>query len=171
MAKSDPFFIRASITPTATYDQTSIDLGAFVDALGKSILRIHSIAVQYPDPDAGPASIDNYAGLNWQLTTQSQDAMVDAADKSVISTGNFSICTSTLGGSYTVWAQDQDVAPQMWDGGYLVAVEQIFLGADLRGVTALFTGSGGNTELSVVLECTSETMTQNAAMALALSQS
>ena len=170
MAKSDPFFIRASIQPGAVYGQTSIELGAFVDALGKTVLRVHSIAVQYPDPDGGPAVPDAFAGLNWQLTTQSQDTMVDAVDKSVISTGNFSISTSSGGASYALWAQDQDVAPQMWDGGYLVGVEQIFLGTDLRGTAALFTGSAGNTDLSVVLECTVQSLTQNAAMALALSQ-
>ena len=35
MAKSDSFFIRATIDPSGVnYVQTSIDLGAYVDALG-----------------------------------------------------------------------------------------------------------------------------------------
>ena len=36
MARSDSFFIRASVTGNGTtYNETSVDLGAFVDALGK----------------------------------------------------------------------------------------------------------------------------------------
>ena len=52
MARStDSFFIRASVTSTGgAFNQTEVDLGAYVDALGKSVLRIHSIALQtYPD--------------------------------------------------------------------------------------------------------------------------
>jgi hypothetical protein len=55
-----------------------------------------------------------------------------------------------------------DVGPQDFTDGYLIAVEQMYLGVDQRStVTA---------QVSVVLECTVETMTQAAAMALALSQ-
>ena len=44
MAKSDSFFIRASVDGTlGAFEQTTIDLGAYVDALGKSVLRIHNI--------------------------------------------------------------------------------------------------------------------------------
>jgi hypothetical protein len=51
MAKSDSFFIRASTAYNGTtFAQSSIDLGAYVDALGKSVLRIHNIAVQYGTP-------------------------------------------------------------------------------------------------------------------------
>ena len=51
MARSDSFFLRADVTETATdtFEQTAIDLGAYVDALGKSVLRIHNIAVSFAD--------------------------------------------------------------------------------------------------------------------------
>eukprot|EP01045_Picozoa_sp_COSAG04_P033581 COSAG04_NODE_7006_length_1211_cov_1.136691_4_plen_60_part_01 len=51
MARSDSFFIRATLNAdnTNTYQQTGIDLGAYVDALGKSVLRIHNIAVAFSD--------------------------------------------------------------------------------------------------------------------------
>jgi len=52
MAKSDSFFIRASVTGNGTtYAETSIDLGAFVDALGKSVLRIHNVQARIIDAD------------------------------------------------------------------------------------------------------------------------
>jgi hypothetical protein len=51
MAKSDSFFIRASLNTdnTNAFFQDAIDLGAYVDALGKSVLRIHNIAVSVTD--------------------------------------------------------------------------------------------------------------------------
>ena len=46
MAKSDSFFIRAQVNANndLSFNQVGIDLGAYVDALGKSVLRIHNIA-------------------------------------------------------------------------------------------------------------------------------
>ena len=162
MAKSDSFFIRATIATNGTnYAQESIDLGAYVDALGKSVLRIHNIAVQYGSP------LDTYAGAAntstsscFQLTTQSQTAMVDASDKSVISAGRLAIATGAL--EVTMMSESLDVAPQHWTKGYLVGVEQIYLGVDQ-------TFDHVN-RVTVVLECTVETLNQSAAMALALSQ-
>ena len=51
----------------------------------------------------------------------------------------------------------------MFTDGYLVAVEQMYLGAQQIGIT-------NDSAVSVVLECTVQTLTQSAAMALALSQ-
>ena len=89
MAKTDSFFIRQSVTLTgATFVQEEIDLGAYVDALGKSVLRIHNIAVQYSDPTGGTPDMaaTTNAAADFQLTTQSQSDMVIAGDnKSVAS--------------------------------------------------------------------------------------
>jgi hypothetical protein len=58
MAKSDSFFIRASLLVgnLGSFKQDSIDLGAYVDALGKSVLRIHNVAVTFSD-DKGNAGL------------------------------------------------------------------------------------------------------------------
>jgi len=58
-----------------------------------------------------------------------------------------------------------DVMPQEWSGGYLVGVEQIYLGAIAQANWATT-----DIEVNVVLECTVETLSQSAAMSLALSQ-
>ena len=58
-----------------------------------------------------------------------------------------------------------DVAPQHWTNGYLIGVEQMYLSG--RTTT---TGWNEPLVVSLVMECTSETMTQASAMALALSQ-
>ena len=54
MARTDSFFLRQDITldNNGAFNQETIDLGAVVDALGKTVLRIHNIAVQYSDPTA-----------------------------------------------------------------------------------------------------------------------
>ena len=163
MAKSDSFFIRAS-TPTngTTYAQTSIDLGAYVDALGKSVLRIHNIAVQYGSPlDVPSPTANEKTSVVFQLTTQSQASMVTATDKSLISSGQLTIAGDATA-NLVLLEETQDIAPQMWKNGYLVGVEQIYLGVDQ--------GADRIDMVNIVLECTVETLSQSAAMALALSQ-
>jgi len=165
MARSDSFFIRATVpTNTSVYAQTSIDLGSFVDALGKTVMRIHNCSVSYGSPLSGitnvPTGTD--ASCGWQLTTQSQTALIGPVNRSTISSGNL-IVAGDGGGILSLLSESLDIAPQEWNGGYLVAVESIFLGVN-QVVADLVD------EVTVVLECTVETMTAAASMALALSQ-
>jgi hypothetical protein len=167
MARStDSFFIRASVTSAGgAFSQTEIDLGAYVDALGKSVLRIHSIAVQTMPALGQDWSIpgNTQANLSWQLTTQTQAALVAANDRSVVSTGRLDIANNAAGAGYTFLSNDSDILPQEWTNGYLIAVESLYLGADADAQIA----SG---DVVIVMECTVETLSQQAAMALALSQ-
>ena len=171
MAKSDSFFIRATVASTpGAFGQTTIDLGAYVDALGKSVLRIHNVAYEiYETASAGGAGDFNLAANRsatncWQLTTQSQSAAVPSSNKSVISSGTLALCNdSSTANQFTFLSDVPDVAPQMWTNGYLVATENIYLGLD---VSADVLGLS----VDIVMECTVETMSQAAAMALALSQ-
>lgn len=164
MAKSDSFFIRASTaTNGTTYAQSSIDLGAYVDALGKSVLRIHNIAVQYGAPLEIPATLtpNEDGSVCFQLTTQSQSSMITAVNKSLISSGQLTYA-SDANAILSLMQETQDIAPQDWKNGYLIGVEQIYLGVD-QGADRL-------SEINIVMECTVETLSQSAAMALALSQ-
>lgn len=163
MAKSDSFFIRAVIaTDGINYDQTSIDLGAYVDALGKSVLRIHGVSVQYGSPTHIPSAGANLNAMTaYQLTTQSQKEMVDATDRSLISSGRLVVGAAAQ--NNTSLSDMADLSPEMFRNGYLVAVEQIYLGTDSVATACV-------DQVSVVLECTVETLSQSAAMALALSQ-
>lgn len=168
MARStDSFFIRASVNSNAgNFAQTELDLGAYVDALGKSVLRIHSIAVQtYPGTIgtdwAIPAGTES--NLTWQLTTQSQAALVSAVDRSVVATGRLDIANSSATTGWTDLTDASDILPQEWTNGYLIAVESLYLAADADAQIA-----DGTVE--IVMECTVETLSQQAAMALALSQ-
>ena len=162
MAKSDAFFIRAKVDTNGTnYNQVSIDLGAYVDALGKSVLRIHNIETAYGAPlEVITGAPNTGSQCAFQLTTQSQSALVDITNKSVIASGHLYISTN---GTHADFLEDTlDVGPHSWSKGYLVGVEQIYLGVD-QTFTSL-------DEISIMLECTVETLSQSAAMALALSQ-
>ena len=162
MAKSDSFFIRAQAPTDGTnFNQIAIDLGAYVDALGKSVLRIHNIEVVYGAPLQQIAGAPNTGSQTaFQLTTQSQAALVDITNKSVIASGHLYIATNA---TYAEFMEDTlDVGPQRWSNGYLVGVEQIYLGVDQT--------FNNLDEVSIMLECTVETLNASAAMALALSQ-
>jgi len=170
MAKSDSFFIRADVTPddSATFVSTSIDLGSYVDALGKSVLRIHNVSASIttdtglaPEMDAGTGG-----ACTWQLTTQDQLAIVKPSNRAVVSSGSVWAFNADGASAVPATAYEADMLPQEWTNGYLVAVESLQLGAL---ATANWAASA-NVTVSVVLECTVETMTQASAMALALSQ-
>ena len=172
MAKSDSFFIRAEVTVSGvTYGQTEIDLGSFVNlGVSKStLLRIHNVQAQYMDNSDRSAMIYYDGGipggkLGWQLTTQTQSALIKASNKSFISGGALSQASTT---GVLVQNSDQtvDQNPQEWRNGYLIGVDSIFLGADSSA-----TWDSGDVDISVVLECTLETATQASSTALALSQ-
>ena len=175
MAKSDSFFIRASVfvDDDATFQQTSIDLGSYVSALGKSILRVHNIEYEWVQgsdgavPNTAPfVDAGTLASANWQLTTQSQTGMVGLDSKAVIGKGM--IWTFNPDGASGAPSQvyNDSHAPQHFSNGYLVAVETIYLGGfatDNWAETSQLT-------CNMVLECTVETMSQAGAMALSLSQ-
>ena len=174
MARSDSFFIRADVALTGTtYTTTSIDLGSYVDALGKSVLRIHNIQSSLTqgtagnDPGMAPTMAGDQAGsASWQLTTQDQTSLVLPSNRAVISSGAIWCGNRDSAVNAPAQAFEGDMLPQEWTNGYLVAVESLQLGARR---TDDWTAADIPT-YSIVMECTVETLTQAAAMALALSQ-
>ena len=141
-------------------------MGAYVDALGKSVLRVHNIAVTFSDQNGKALEVTatSSAAAQYQLTTQSQTDIVFSANRSVISSGKLYGVNNQTGTQYPQVSHDTDVLPQMWTNGYLVAVDSIFLGGQAS------TQWTSDVYMSITLECTVETMTQASAMALALSQ-
>ena len=171
MAKSDSFFIRATqnIEDDGNYHEGEIDLGAYVDALGKSVLRIHNIAVAFTDVNGRSCDIVTggtiAAAAQFQLVTQTQADIVVASNKSVVASGliNAYRTKNSFGVADTV--SDQfDNLPQLWTNGYLVAVDSIYLGGSATDKW------NEDMYVSITMECTVETMNQASAMALALSQ-
>jgi len=174
MAKSDSFFIRAVLnsggstaTGYNTYFQTPIDLGAYVDALGKSVLRIHNVAVSITDKTGTSPEITGAEEVATQfcLLTQSQSAMPLPSDKAVVASGNVTASRTNSGNGLAARVYDQfDNLPQLWTNGYLIAVDSMFLG----GQSSQYWDE--DVYINITMECTVESMSQAAAMALALSQ-
>jgi hypothetical protein len=166
--KSDSFFIRQTLNANNnnTYQETVLDLGAYVDALGKSVLRIHNIAVTFSDPTGKALEVapTAAAAAQFQLVTQTQNDIVFSSNRSVISSGKLYGWNADGVASYPQVSHDTDVLPQMWTNGYLIGVDSIYLGGQASGnwTTPVY--------MSITLECTVETMSEASAMALALSQ-
>ena len=178
MAKSDSVFIRASVTSNgSTYVESETDLGSYVNlGVSKStLLRIHNIAVQYTDAEGVVAAISGASALKvgWQLTTQTQTGLVRATNKSLVSSGSLQAYNSQVAEDGSASAdfatgfitQDLDIAPQDWKNGYLIGVDQLYLGIDQNG-----TFTSGNIIVALVMEVTLENATQASSVALALSQ-
>jgi len=169
MAKSDSFFIRATqnIQDDNDFYEGSIDLGAYVDALGKSVLRIHNIAVSFTDESGRSPDVKatGTTSAQFQLTTQSNSNIVLGTNKSVIASGQINAyrLPGTAGVASAI-SHDLDNLPQLWTNGYLVAVDAIYLGG------SAIDQWNEDVYVTVTMECTVESMSQAAAMALALSQ-
>ena len=171
MAKKDSFFIRHSlmVDNSGTFVQDPIDLGAFVDALGGSILRVHNLAVQFSDSTGNAAQVlaaSDSAAVQFQLTTQTQTDTILASDKSVIASGIIYAQNSFTSDEFPLLSHDMDVLPQLWTNGYLVAVETIYLGGEASSGWV----AAEDMTISVVMECTVEKATRESGIALALSQ-
>jgi len=170
MAKSDSFFIRAQVTPdnSDTFVSTAIDLGAYVDALGKSVLRIHNItaSITADNGDAPTMTGDTADFCTWQVTTQDFTSLVLASNRAVVSKGMLWARNPDSAVEPPSQCYESDLLPQEWTNGYLVAVESLQLGSKAGSNWT----AASNLTVSIVMECTVETMTQAAAMALALSQ-
>jgi hypothetical protein len=169
MAKNS-FFIRASVNveDDESFRQTEIDLGSYTN-LGSSkpeVLRIHNISFSMTDSAGQFPSMtgDKGGSACWQLTTQTQSALVLPTDDSYVSGGR-AACrnpdSETIPPTQTV---DEMLLPQDFTGGYVVAVPSLFLGGLASNNFA------EDVYYSLVIECTTEPMSKANAVALAISQ-
>ena len=178
MAKSDSFFIRASNTCRNSYNEVPIDLGAYVSALGKSVLKIKSVHYEWINgpaatgtqtPGGAPAMTKDEAGeALMQLTTQTQTRMVGIANKSVIAKAQLWARNpdDAAAGNAPAQSYNDSHSPQDYADSYIVAVETMYLGC-FGGAEWI---ADSDLTCEVMIECQVETLTQAAAMALALSQ-
>tara|TARA_R110000782_G_C14624091_1_gene393631 strand:+ start:87 stop:599 length:513 start_codon:yes stop_codon:yes gene_type:complete len=169
MAKNS-FYIRASVNigDTGAFAQEEIDIGSYTD-LGSSkpeILRIHDVQVALTDASGQMPTMTGDTGdsLAWQITTQSQSALVLVDDTSFVSGGRAALRNPDSAVTPPSQAWENQIMAQDWMNGYLVAVPTLYLG-----------GLAGNnfTEdvyASVILECTTEPATKATSISLAISQ-
>lgn len=172
MATKDTFILRAQVTiPNAgTFTQQDIDLGAFVNLGVKSstLLKIHNIATSVANTSGYTPRLpgDTAGALAYQLTTQSQSAMVTLDDKSVIASGIHSMRNPDSALNSPSQGVISDVFPQTWaeQGGYLVGVDSLFLSGQCDS------DYNDDVIVSIAMECSLVKATQSNATALALSQ-
>jgi len=175
MAKKESFFIRGTVTPdnTGNFAQSTIDLSAYVSALGKSIVRVKSIEGEWAQgpngdiPNGVPTmSADRATYAVWQLTTQSNSGLVSLDDRTTIGKGALFARNPDSSNNPPTQVYSDSHLPQHYSDGFLLAVEDIYLGAQAGSDWVATT----DLTFNIVLECEVLQMSQAAAMALSLSQ-
>jgi len=171
MAKTDSFFLRGTIQASTATQKVEIDLGAFVDPLGKSVMRLLNIAFKVADSSGIENAITIDASTVWmlgyQITTQDPGTTLRGLeDKTVVSSGSVTASnTTTTDGNLSFMSHDLDVAPQHFTNGYLIGVPSMWLAAQYDAAP-----KSGAVDVSFIAECQVEKLTTEAAVALALSQ-
>jgi len=171
--KTDAFFIRARVNAGNSNVQgiTTVDLGAYVDALGQSVLRIHNIATEVCDINGGTLTVagNTSASLRMALTTSYPSAALTSpilSDNGTVATGYLIAFNDQAATEIPSHVQDDfDELDQHWNAGYLVAVDNMYL----SGIAS--TGFAEDAYVAICLECTVEKMDERSAIALSLSQS
>lgn len=167
MPKSS-FFIRAQldVPNTNAFVQDTIPLGSYVDALGQAVLRVHNVEYEWTTESGTPPDMDanSASGASFQITTQSQSALTTLFDKSTLAKCMLWARNSDAAANPPAQTYNDSHAPQHFSNGYLVAVETLYLGGQCD------TDWSQAMQVNVVMECTVEKMSRDAAMALSLSQ-
>lgn len=179
MAK-ETFFLRGQVTCAAdgNRDVAEIDLGAFVN-LGTTkpqVLRIHSIQIAWTDEQGLVPSIDAAAAVGDAKSAFSSVALTTKAtpltnpqipmlndDETVFSAA---LVGSNLNNDVDqgIMTSSTDLAPQHLENGYLVGVDTLYLYgiADDAWAETL--------KISICMECSTESVSKDSAIGLALSQ-
>jgi hypothetical protein len=179
MAK-DTFFLRGQVICAADQnrDVAEIDLGAFVN-LGTTkpqVLRIHSIQVAWTDEQGLVPSIDAAAAVGDAKSAFSSVALTTKAtplanpaipmlndDETVFSAA---VVGSNLNNDVDqgIMTASTDLAPQHLVNGYLVGVDTLYL----YGIAD--NGWAETLAISICMECSTEAVSKDSAIGLALSQ-
>ena len=160
-------------------DEATIDLGAFVN-LGSSkpqVLRIHSIQMQVCDNIGLPPTVDasgttgeeRTAFLAACITTKATDLAITALpqldDDEVIFTSSVNVTNGRNAVDNGMSSGFLDIAPQHLVNGMLVGVDTLYLYAISDDAFA------EDVNVNFLLECSTEPISKDNAVALALSQS
>ena len=176
----DTFCLRCQVTCAADQnrDVAEIDLGAFVN-LGTTkpqVLRIHSIQVAWTDEQGLVPSIDAAAAVGDAKSAFSSVALTTKAtplanpaipmlndDETVFSAA---LVGSNLNNDVDqgIMTASTDLAPQHLVNGYLIGVDTLYLYgiADNAWAETL--------QISICMECSTEAVSKDSAIGLALSQ-
>ncbi len=150
--------------------QTEVDLGSYT-SLGSSkpeVLRIHRLDFMVTDSTQDYPTVNQNAtaALAWQLTTQANSgALVSPIDDSFISGAAITMRNNDGNGARQPdTGIEQNVMPQDYVNGYVVAVPSLYL------IGFVDEDFAEDVTLTVILQCTTEPMSKANAVALAISQ-
>jgi len=179
MAK-ETFFLRGQVTCPASDNRmvTEIDLGAFVNLGTKSpqVLRIHSIQVAWTDTQGLPPTIDAAGSVGDGKSAYSCVAVTTKASPlnspaMPMLNDDETVFTAAIVGTNLNDDDDQgimtastDLAPQHLMNGYLVGVDRLYLYGIADNAFA------ETIEISICMECSTEGVSKDSAIGLALSQ-
>ena len=178
MAKNT-FFLRQQLIAPAdeTFPTNEIDLGAFVN-LGSTkpqVLRVHSVQISFTDSQGlvptikaadSPADAKS-AFCSFSITTKERSAanlIPMLSDDETMFTASIVGSNLNNNADQGIFSDAMDIAPQHLVNGYLVGVDTLHLYAcaDDAWSEAIY--------ISVCLECSTEEVTKENAVNLALSQ-
>ena len=174
MAK-DVFLIREDVTFSHTGGgivQTEIDLGSYTN-LGSSkpeVLRLHRVDFMVTNAATGdlPTLGANTTGsVCWQITTQNNGTslLVKGSDDSFVSGATLTYRNTDGNGSrQPAEGIEQNILAQDFINGYVIAVPTLFLSGFCDADFA------EDVTVSVVLSCSTESMSKANAVSLAISQ-
>lgn len=178
----ETFFLRGQVvTDDANQDrdEATIDLGAFVN-LGTTkpqVLRIHSIQMQVCDSIGLPPTVDASGAVGEErtaflaacITTKATDLAVTALpqldDDEVIFTSSVNVTNGRNSIDNGMSSGFLDIAPQHLVNGMLVGVDTLYLYAISDDAFA------EDVNVNFLLECSTEPISKENAVSLALSQS
>lgn len=160
--------MRVNAGQAESFNQTEVDLGSYTN-LGSSkpeVLRIHGAHLYLQDSTGTMPSMGaNKAGeIAWQICTSSQSGIVSATDDAFLLGGQAGLRNGDASVNPPSDAFSDAILPQDFTAGQVVAVPSLFLGG--------LVGSEFEEDvyISVILECTTESMSKANAVALAVSQ-
>jgi hypothetical protein len=178
----DNFFLRAQVvTDDANENRevAEVDLGAFVN-LGSSkpqVLRIHSISMQVCDSSGLPPTVDasgnvgesRSAWLAAAITTKATDLtpllMPQLSDDETIFSASVNVVNGMNAIDNGFSTSSLDIAPQDIKGGILIGVDKLYCYAASDNAFA------EDVNVNFMIECSTEAITKESAVGLALSQS
>jgi hypothetical protein len=170
MAKKNTFIIRARVNTlnAGNFAEKEVELGSYTN-LGSSkpeVLRIHRAIVQITDGAGQMPTLgaDLAASVAWQLTTQSQSALIDPVSDAWVCGGRAGVRNPDSSTNPPSDAFEETILAQDYEAGYTIAVPSLFLGG--FGATE-FTN---DVYYNLLLECSTEPMTKANAVSLAISQ-
>ena len=139
-------------TVGTTYQETSIDISSFVNALQGEVLRIKQVWFEWTSDNGGAilgadVGANQGASGNAQLMTESNTTIQPFTNNAMIAKNNLYVHANATSDIDFI-AQDSGLNPYDFEDGYIVPTDAIFL-----AVNQSADSFASNIRVSVLMEC------------------